>query len=168
MSSRVGDRIGHAWLASFFASPILERHRQRLVALEVGEVVDLSRPGAAAELASRPAGSADTVVSVLTLCAVPDLDATLGHVRRVLRPGGRFLYLEHVPDWPGARRGTDLVGPAWRWLGGGCDARRNVPEAVRRAGLRMRELDRFTVPTLAVPLRGCVAGMATKLDGASA
>ncbi len=154
--------MGHAWLASFFASPVLQRHRDRLRTLERGDVVHLGHPGTTAALASRPDESADTVVSVLTLCAVTDLAATLRQVRRVLRPGGRFLFLEHVPDWRGARRPTDLVGPAWRWMGGGCDPRRDIPGAVRSAGFKLRDLERFTVPTLAIPLRGCVAGVAER------
>jgi SAM-dependent methyltransferase len=110
--------------------------------------------------------STDSVISVLTLCSVDDLDGTLCQIHRVLRPGGQFLFLEHVPDWPGARRPADLVGPTWRLMGG-CDARRDIPEAVRRAGLILGDLERFTVPTFAVPLRHFVAGAAVRAEEAS-
>lgn len=141
------------------SSPALRKRRDHLMTMADGDVVDLGGPGGLAALAAQPSGSLDAVISILTLCAVHDVAATLAGVRRVLKPGGRFLFLEHVPDWPGARRSTDLLGPTWRWMGG-CDPGRDIPSEVRRSGLVLGDLDRFSVPTLAVPLRNCVAGVA--------
>ncbi|NIV75570.1 MAG: methyltransferase domain-containing protein, partial [Gammaproteobacteria bacterium] len=47
-----------------------------------------------------PAGSFDTVLTTHVLCSVSDQGAVLAEVRRVLRPGGRFLFLEHVAAAP--------------------------------------------------------------------
>jgi SAM-dependent methyltransferase len=158
VASRLGDPIGHAWLASA-ASPELRRRRERLLARAEGEVVDLGGPGALAALAARPDASADTVVSVLTLCSLPDLGAVVAATKRVLRPGGKFLFLEHVPDWPGAGKSFDMVGPAWKRMGG-CDATRDIPRVVRAHGFNLWDLERFTILTVAVPLRSWVAGSA--------
>jgi SAM-dependent methyltransferase len=158
VTPRLGEPIGHAWLTSFGSPPELRRRRERLLARAEGEMVDLSGPNALAELAARPDGSADTVISVTTLCSMPDLPATIAAAHRVLRPGGRFLFLEHVPDWPGAGRPLDVVGPAWRRMGG-CDPSRDIPQAVRAGGFNVWDLDRFTIATVAVPLRSWVAGV---------
>jgi hypothetical protein len=70
-----------------------------------------------------------------------------------------LLLLEHVPDWPGAGRPLDVVGPAWRRVGG-CDPTRDIPAAVRAAGFNLWDLERFSIATVALPLRSWVAGVA--------
>jgi SAM-dependent methyltransferase len=165
VASPLGEPIGHAWLSSFATSPMLRRRRERFLAKADGEVLDLTARRALSDLAAAPDHSLDTVLSVFALCTVADLGAVLASVRRVLRPEGRFLFLEHVPDWPGSRRPSDVLAPTWRWVAG-CDPGRDIPEEVRRAGFVLMDLERFTVPTLAVPLRSCVAGVAVLPEGA--
>ena len=152
MATGLEAPIGHAWL-SFSTTPMLRERRERLLARVGGEQLDLGGRTGLTDLAARPEASVDTVVSIFTLCSVPDHLAVLRAVRRVLREDGQFLFLEHVPDWPGARGSLDLVGPAWRALGR-CDPTRDMPEDVRRAGFVLMDLERFTVPTLAVPAAG--------------
>jgi SAM-dependent methyltransferase len=105
-------------------------------------------------------GSADTVVSQLVLCAVDDLADLLASVRRLLAPEGRLLFLEHVPPRgePGLARA--LARPLWRQVAAGCDLTLDLPAAVRRAGFTIVNLERFSVPTLTVPLRWCAFGVA--------
>jgi len=80
----------------------------------------------------------DTVVSTLTLCSIPDVVHALGEVRRVLKPGGQFLFLEHgrAPD-ASVARWQDRITPAWKPLGGGCHLNRPMRELVQGAGLRL-------------------------------
>jgi SAM-dependent methyltransferase len=163
MAAGLDAPIGHAWL-SFSTMPMLRTRRTRLLAKGGGQELDLGGRAGLADLAARPDASVDTVISIFTLCSVPDLAAVLAGVRRVLRPTGQFLFLEHVPGWPGARRPGDLIGPTWRMMGR-CDPTRDVPEAVRRGGFVLMDLERFTVPTLAIPLRSCVAGLAVLPEG---
>jgi SAM-dependent methyltransferase len=74
-----------------------------------------------------PDGAFDVVVSTLVLCTVPDPTAAVTEVRRILRPGGRLLYLEHVraEDVRLARRQDRLAAP-WRAFAGGCRCNRNT------------------------------------------
>lgn len=82
------------------------------------------------------AESFDTVVSTMTLCSIPDAVHALGEIRRVLKPGGRFLFLEHgkAPD-PGVARFQDRVNSRWGVLTGGCRLNRPIPQLVSESGL---------------------------------
>lgn len=85
-------------------------------------------------------GSFDTVVVTLVLCTVPDLERSLAEIRRVLAPGGRLLFLEHVrhPDATRARRQERLT-PIQRRVACGCHLDRDTPAAIAAAGLRVIE-----------------------------
>lgn len=88
-----------------------------------------------------PDDSFDTVVSTLVLCSVPDPVRALAEVRRVLRPGGTFLFLEHGgSDDPSLARWQHRLDPVWRRIAGGCQLSRRVPELVRGAGFEISEL----------------------------
>jgi ubiquinone/menaquinone biosynthesis C-methylase UbiE len=80
----------------------------------------------------------DTVVSTFTLCSIPDVVHALGEVRRVLKPGGKFLFLEHgrSPD-PSVARWQDRLNPAWMPLAGGCHLNRPMRALVEDAGLAL-------------------------------
>ena len=107
-------------------------------------------------------GWADFVVSTLVLCTVPDPADTLAEVRRVLKPGGRLLFLEHVrSDSPGLARWQDRVQRPWGFFGGGCHPNRDTVASVREAGFGLEELSRFPMPGLPV-VRPHVAGVARK------
>ena len=92
-----------------------------------------------------PTASADVVISTLVLCSVPDLEETLAELRRILKPGGRLLFIEHVA----APRDTWLytlqrgVRPVWRRLGDGCHPDRDTGAALEAAGFSSVEYERF-------------------------
>lgn len=101
------------------------------------------KAGIAVELVGRSAerlpladDSFDTVVCTYTLCSIPDPAAALHEVRRVLKPGGQFLFCEHgrSPD-PAVARWQDRIQPCWTPLAGGCHLDRDVPALLRDAGL---------------------------------
>lgn len=85
--------------------------------------------------------SFDTVVSTLVLCTVSDVEAALAEVRRVLRPSGRLLFIEHVRGDGRRGRLQDLATPAWRLLAGGCHPNRDTVSAMRRQGLRVEGVE---------------------------
>jgi SAM-dependent methyltransferase len=72
--------------------------------------------------------SFDTVVSTLVLCTVPDVAASLREIRRVLAPGGRLLFLEHVRAQPGSKleRWQDRLHGPWHAIAGGCNCNRDL------------------------------------------
>jgi len=84
----------------------------------------------------------DTVVSTFTLCSVGDQARALAEARRVLKPGGRFLFLEHgrAPDL-GPYAWQRRIEPVWKRLMGNCHLTRPVTEAVAGAGLAVRAHD---------------------------
>jgi ubiquinone/menaquinone biosynthesis C-methylase UbiE len=86
--------------------------------------------------------SVDTVVSTWTLCSIPDAAHALEEARRVLKPGGQLLFVEHglAPD-ASVRRWQHRLTPAWRRMAGGCHLNRPIPELVQQAGFDIAYLD---------------------------
>jgi SAM-dependent methyltransferase len=115
----------------------------------------------AAELPVEDA-SADTVVASLVLCTVPDVAAALAEVRRVLAPGGRLLFLEHVRHRDPARaRRQDRLTPVHRALAAGCHPNRPTPDLIAAAGFTVRDLRVEHFPKAARYLQPLVLGSAT-------
>ncbi len=103
--------------------------------------VEVSAAGA--EALPFPDGSFDTVVSTLVLCTVPDQEAALDEVRRVLRPGGRLLFIEHVRAAEPMARWQDRLEPLWRRLLGGCHPNRDTVAAIEEAGFEIEMFESF-------------------------
>ena len=107
-------------------------------------------------------GSFDTVVSTLVLCSVRDQDEALAEVRRVLAPGGRFLFLEHVrADDPKAARRQDRLNRPWRVVAMGCNANRDTLARIEAAGFEVEELERGDLPKSPRLIRPMILGRAT-------
>jgi SAM-dependent methyltransferase len=82
-------------------------------------------------------GSLDTVVSTFVLCTVPDVPATLREIRRVLRPGGQLLLIEHVrSDEPRRAAVQRLLRKPWSSFACGCRCDQPTPELLQAAGFR--------------------------------
>jgi ubiquinone/menaquinone biosynthesis C-methylase UbiE len=86
--------------------------------------------------------SVDTVVSTWTLCSIPNVTRALAEVRRVLKPSGQFLFVEHgrSPD-ANVRRWQDRLTPMWKRLAGGCHLNRAIPELLQGAGFHIERLE---------------------------
>lgn len=101
------------------------------------------------------ARSFDTVVATHVLCSVRDQAQVLAEVRRVLRPGGLFLFLEHVAASPDSSiyRWQRAINPLWKIIGDGCHLTRNTGTAIRAAGFAEVHLTAFDadLPALVSP-----------------
>lgn len=86
----------------------------------------------------------DSVVSTWTLCTIPDPVKALQEVRRVLKPTGQFLFLEHGrSDDEKTAMWQDRLNPIQRVIGCGCNLNRKIDQLISQAGLTMMKLDRF-------------------------
>lgn len=133
--------------------------RARKNAGRVGRRVALVRAGA--EALPFADGAFDAVVATHVFCTVPDLDRGLRECARVLRPGGRFYFWEHVrSDRPFWRAFQERVTPLWRRLAAGCHPNRDTAAALGQAGLVVQELHAF--PFGPYPVRPQILGLATK------
>lgn len=96
--------------------------------------------GSADRLPLRDA-AVDTVVVAWTLCSIPDVMMALREMRRVLRPEGRLLFVEHgrAPE-AGIARWQDRLTPLWKRVAGGCHLNRPVDHMLREAGFRIERL----------------------------
>jgi ubiquinone/menaquinone biosynthesis C-methylase UbiE len=138
-------------------------HR-RLHASARAQGLDLELRPASAETLDFEDDTVDAAVCTLVLCTVPDPVRMISEVRRVLKPGGRFFFIEHVaaePDTP-LRRVQDLLHAPWRYLFEGCHTNRETGTLLQEAGFSRLEMDRLTsgkMPFVVVPQ---IAGVATK------
>lgn len=91
--------------------------------------------------------SFDGVASTLTLCSISDVPSALAEIRRVLKPFGSFVFLEHGrSDDPKIARRQDRFNPIQKFVGRGCNLNRRIDKLIKAAGLNLVELDRFLLP----------------------
>lgn len=137
-----------------------DRLRRKAAALGVeAEVL-----GGVAERLPLADASADAVVSTLVLCSVDDVRAALAEVRRVLKPGGAFVFLEHVaaPEGSGLRRVQEAVRPAWGLLADGCRPDRETGRLIEAAGFGDVHIERFDAAMPLPVVRPHVVGTARR------
>lgn len=117
---------------------LLDRASQKLAKAHV--TVSLVR--ASAEQLPFADGAFDTLVMTWTLCSIPNPIRALAEMRRVLKPGGRLLFVEHglSPD-PRVMRWQRWLTPFWKRIGGGCHLDRKTDDLIRAAGFRVDALE---------------------------
>ncbi len=108
--------------------------------------------------------SFDVVVATLVLCSVAEPIAALAELRRVLRPGGRFVFLEHVAAEPSSSRYVwqRRVEPLWKHLAEGCRLTRRTEQAILDAGFTVEGVQRESMRHAFPLVRPTIRGVATK------
>lgn len=106
--------------------------------------------------------SVDAVVSTLVLCSVQDPAGTLREILRVLKPGGRFVFIEHVaaPRGTRLRRFQNMLCPLWKRLADGCHPNRETWLSIEQAGFDRLQYEHFRLPL--GPVGTQIAGYAIK------
>ena len=139
-------------------APLRQAARERGVELEL-----LAHSADAVPLED---ASVDAVICTLVLCTVPDPAAALAEAHRILAPGGRFLFIEHVAADPGTNRllatQQRVLRRPWRWLFEGCELHRHTGELVEAAGFTSVELRAGTAQPALLPVAPMVWGTATR------
>jgi SAM-dependent methyltransferase len=111
-----------------------ERVRQSAVPVE--------RVGLSGEQVPLDRHMADTVLVTYSLCTIPDAVAALHEMRRILKPGGRLLFLEHgaAPE-ESVRKWQGRIDPLWKRIAGGCHSGRPIPKLLEQAGWKIDEME---------------------------
>ena len=108
--------------------------------------------------------SFDAVVCSLVLCSVRDQKAALAEIARVLRPGGRLVFLEHVAadGKPDRLKWQGRIEPVWKHLMGNCHLTRRTEAAIVAAGLRIERIERESIRKALPIVRPSIRGVARK------
>jgi ubiquinone/menaquinone biosynthesis C-methylase UbiE len=144
-----------------------KRLRKRLGESGQGDGAGESAP--TARLVEAPAedlpfedASFDTAVFTLVLCTVPDQRAALAEAARVLKPGGKLLFVEHVrAEDPGLARWQDRLEKPWRFFGDGCHCNRDTVASIEASPLELQSVERAELPKSPPIVRPLVCGTAT-------
>jgi ubiquinone/menaquinone biosynthesis C-methylase UbiE len=119
--------------------------------------------GLTGEHLNLPSDEFDAVLSTWTLCTIPNLEAALEELRRVLIPGGGFHFVEHghAPD-PSVARWQERIEPLNKKLAGGCHLTRQIDKSIEMAGFRIEHLDSHYIKGEPKPFGYTFEGRAVK------
>jgi SAM-dependent methyltransferase len=126
--------------------------------------IDLDLRGIVGESLDAGDGTADAVISSLVLCTVENPDQVVAEVLRVLRPGGRYAFVEHVgaPQGTGLRRVQGVVRRPWAWFFEGCSCERDLRSTIEHAGFARTEIESYRLRSPFFPFNTQIAGAAVK------
>jgi ubiquinone/menaquinone biosynthesis C-methylase UbiE len=122
----------------------MRRKAQNNLAASPVSVTWLDLPGEKIPLAGN---SVDTVLLTFTLCTIPGWHAALQQMKRVLKPGGELLFVEHgeSPDAT-TRKWQHRITPGWKLFAGGCHLNRDIAAMIQDAGFEITELNNLYIP----------------------
>ena len=112
----------------------------------------------------RPDATFDCVVSTLVCCSVPNLASAFSEIKRILKPDGYFIFLEHVGAEKGTkrRRWQNRLTPLWCKISGNCHLNRETEIALKNAGFTFKEIKRESMRKATPLVRPTIRGIAIK------
>lgn len=136
-------------------------HMLKRLSAKVGEGEGVEVVQASAEELPFPDGSFDTAVFTLVLCTVPNPRAALAEAARVLKPGGKLLFVEHVrAEEPRLARWQDRLEGPWRFLGDGCHCNRDTVATIESSPFEIERVERGEMPKAPPIVRPLARGSA--------
>ena len=140
-----GNKVDHLY-ALEPSELMVNKARREAGRLGIGHHIDFLQTGA--ESIPLEDDSIDTVVITFVLCTIPDWEASLKEVRRVLKPGGKILFSEHglAPD-EGVSKWQRRIEPVWKPLAGGCHLTRDTEAMFASAGFRLEDAETMYLPS---------------------
>jgi len=143
-----------------------DRHMRRLLEKNANNsyLKNISISSGGAEQIEADDESFDFVVTSLVCCSIRNLEAGLLEIRRVLKPGGGLVFLEHVAASDGTRRRRwqNRINPFWRTLMGNCHLNRETEQAMLAAGFKIRQITRESMRKAIPIVRPTIRGYAEK------
>jgi ubiquinone/menaquinone biosynthesis C-methylase UbiE len=126
-----------------------------------GDPLPAQLVGAPAETLPFPDDTFDTAVATLVLCTIPDSVAAIDELARVLKPGGRLLFIEHVrAEDASSARWQDRLEKPWRFVADGCHCNRDTEANLRASSFKVEEIDHTKMPKAAPIVRPLIRGTA--------
>ncbi|HWX43378.1 MAG TPA: class I SAM-dependent methyltransferase [Blastocatellia bacterium] len=112
-----------------------------------------------------PDNEFDSVVTTFTLCSITNIESALGEIRRVLKPEGRYVFLEHGRSAdPAIARRQDFFNPFQKIVACGCNLNRSIDRLIAESGFEVTNLDRFRMPGVPRIAGEMYRGAAKKVD----
>ncbi len=143
-------------------NPAMHQRLRRRAAERGIDLELLTTPGESIPLETN---SIDTVLCSLVLCTVHDPDAALSEIRRVLRPGGTFRFVEHIAARPASPRRwlQAAITRPWAWIFEGCQLCRHTGERIESAGFTSVQIRKQRLRlSVFLPVNSSIHGIATK------
>lgn len=143
-----------------------DRHMRRQLLKKVDDLrpSNVSVIGGPAERIEADDETFDSVVTTLVCCSVTSLAGCLGEIRRVLRPGGNLVFLEHVAAGAGTsrRRWQNAINPFWKTFMGNCHLNRETEQAIAAEGFEIIRIERESMRKAPPIVRPTIRGIARK------
>jgi len=145
-----------------------DKHMRKLLKEQViyHQLENVGVIGGTAEQIEAADESFDYVVSTLVCCSVADLKTCLSEIRRVLKPGGSMVFLEHVAaaDNTSRRRWQNRINPIWKTFMGNCHLNRETEQAIFNEGFEIIQIERESMRKAPPIVRPTIRGIAKKPD----
>ncbi len=145
-------------------SPHMREHLQERLESDPPSVGSWELVDAGAESLPFDDASFDTVTGGFIMCSIPDPAAALDEIARVLKPGGRYIFLEHVHAGDGTMLGRiqDLIEVPHRYFAAGCHPNRRTGELIEKSPLEIERLERGEMPRSMPSVRPTIFGAAVR------